>query len=130
MRRLGAGADGNAVISAGLAISGDLDCTEEVVVNGTVIGDIRSPTVLIGESGMVDGTITADAVSVLGVAKGRIEAVEVAIGRTAKVYATVFHHQLTVEPGAIVQGRQPWRPRDHMEQRITASRYPITLAEI
>ncbi len=114
-RRLSAGPS---LIAADLAIVGDLDCGDEIHIHGAIEGTIVCPVVVVAEGGFVDGTILAQTVRIAGEVTGTIEAVTVHIASTAAVNGKVFHHELTIEPGAFVEGRRPWRPRAHIEDRL------------
>ncbi len=83
---------------------------------GRVEGDIIGRTVTVGESAHVEGSIYAERVHIGGYASGRVEATSVMIAKTARVPSNVTNHTLTIEPGAVVKGRRPWRPLAHMKQ--------------
>ena len=106
-----------AVVAIDLKLVGDLRSPTAVHVDGWVRGEIISPRVTVGEHGYVEGAIIADTAEVHGVVSGRIEAMDVTISRTADVDATIFHHHISIEKGAQVKGRKPWRPRSGLIQR-------------
>ena len=98
------------VIGADMRVIGDLWCGSEVVVNGTVEGDVTAPSVIIGESAYIEGSVFADWVQIRGAIMGRVESCNVTIERTARVVGNVVHQTITVEPGAMIEGLRPWRP--------------------
>lgn len=106
-----------AVVAIDLKLVGDLRSPTTVHVDGWVQGEIISPRVTVSEHGYVEGVIIADMVEIRGVVTGRIEAMEVAIAGTADVEATIFHHHISIERGARVEGRRPWRPRSGLIER-------------
>jgi cytoskeletal protein CcmA (bactofilin family) len=107
----GFGAEDHTVISSDLAIVGDVATDGHIEVQGQVEGTTNSETVLIGESGFVDGLIAAEFAEIRGTVYGIVRANHVIVGKDARVVGTVFHHTLTVEPGGVIDGRRPWRPR-------------------
>ncbi len=52
-----------------------------------------------------------------GTVTGRVEAVTVTIAATGWVAGNVTHNVLTIEPGGVLEGRRPWRPVSHLEER-------------
>jgi cytoskeletal protein CcmA (bactofilin family) len=99
------------VIEDDLTIIGDLMTDGHIEVNGRVIGTVNGKTVTVGENGQVEGTILAEAITVLGAVVGPLQANSVRIGNSARVIGNVFHNELTIEPGAYHDGRRPWRPQ-------------------
>ena len=47
----------------------------------------------------------------------RIEAIEITVGDTATIYGDIYHHILSVDPNAVLDGLRPWRPRAHLAER-------------
>ena len=74
-------------------------------VDGALKGDVRLARVLIGESGSVEGAITADMIEVRGKVNGSITAKSVRLLATARVEGDITQEQLAIEPGAWFQGR-------------------------
>ncbi len=105
------------VISGDMTVSGDLNCRGTVVVGGRVFGDITAQTIVIQDGAHVEGAIDGETVTINGNVGGPVRAPSVAIGSTARVVGTITHHTLAIEPGAIVEGRAPWRPRPDWENQ-------------
>ncbi len=99
------------VIQGDLTIIGDLLTDGDIEVDGRVIGNVSGRRVIVGENGQVEGYILAEAAIILGMVVGPVQANNVRIGNSAKVFGNIFHNELTVEPGAYHEGRQPWRPQ-------------------
>jgi cytoskeletal protein CcmA (bactofilin family) len=91
-------------IGKDLTVEGNLDCDGDILVDGTIIGDIRTKTVTIGTTGAVTGAITADMVVVVGNVAGQIRAKTVTLSRTARVQAEIWHESLAIEGGAWFEG--------------------------
>jgi cytoskeletal protein CcmA (bactofilin family) len=107
------------VIGADLTVIGDLQTDGHVEIEGSVKGTINAEAVTVREGGQVEGLILAESAHVRGTVVGPIQANEVRIGKDAYVVGNVFHHALTIEPGAHVDGRRPWRP--HIDRRTGAT---------
>jgi cytoskeletal protein CcmA (bactofilin family) len=99
----------SSVIGAAARIVGDLTSEGEIEVQGTVEGNIRSRRVKVGEGGKVHGEIVAEAVDIRGLVEGPIVAAIVSVARTARVIGHITHRELSIEPGAYLEGRRPWR---------------------
>ena len=92
------------VINPELKVVGDLHCTGEVRIEGTVEGQITAQTVTVGEGAQVSGPIRADMVRVSGSINGQIEGNTVILASTASVNGDVVHKSLSVEAGAQLEG--------------------------
>ncbi len=99
----------------GLTVTGWLECAGEVRIQGTVLGRIDADCVVIGLGGMVEGDIIAREVRVSGRLTGRIFAPSVVFGAEAEMSGRVFHHMLSVEKGARIDARMPWRPMNYFD---------------
>ncbi len=92
------------LISNDLAIAGDLEGKGEVQIDGTVNGNIRCNTLLVGESANITGEIIAESVRVHGTINGQIKARSVSLARTARVVGNILHENLSIEQGAFLEG--------------------------
>ncbi len=92
------------IISAGLRIVGDLNSVGEIHVDGCVDGDIKSKTLLVGESAVIKGEIVAEIVSIHGTVNGQIKAQTVNLAKTAHVAGDILHENLSIERGAFLEG--------------------------
>ena len=109
------------VITGGLHVTGNLASGGELLVDGSVTGDIHVGRLTIGPSGKVEGKIVAEEITVSGSVEGLISAKTVTIGRTAHVAGDVLHDVLSIESGAEFQGRCQRRPASELEKPKTAS---------
>jgi len=92
------------IISADLTITGDLVSEGEVQIDGAVNGDIRTGTLLIGETAHIKGEVHAKHVRVHGRVDGQITAQSVTLAKTAHVSGDVIHEDLSIEKGAFLEG--------------------------
>ena len=97
-------ANGPSIIGPDLKIAGNLITEGDVQCDGTVDGDIHSRSLTVGESAVVNGSITGEIVRVAGVVNGEINARVVELTRTARVSGDVIHATLSIEAGAFIDG--------------------------
>lgn len=92
------------IISADLRIVGDLSSDGEIQVDGAVDGDIRTKSLLIGETAHIKGEIVAESVHVHGTINGQIKSKAVNLAKTAHVVGDILHEDLAIETGAFLEG--------------------------
>ena len=92
------------IISADLKLTGNLRSDGEIQVDGTVVGDIRTKTLLIGKTANIKGEIFADNVRIHGTVHGQVKARSVILAKTAHVIGDILHEDLTIETGAFLEG--------------------------
>lgn len=93
------------LIGSDVQIEGNVRTQGELQLDGSITGDLNCGGVVMGESGAVKGTITADNVTVRGTVKGEIRARSVRLEKSAIVEGDVIHESLSVESGAKLTGR-------------------------
>ncbi len=92
------------IISLDLKIVGDLLSEGEIQIDGRVNGDIRTKVLIVGETAHVKGEIVAETIHVLGHVEGQIKAKVVKLADTAHVVGDILHEDLSIEPGAFLEG--------------------------
>jgi len=92
------------VISKALKITGQLESTEDIQVDGEVDGDVRGVSVKIGSNAKVKGTVYGDTVELAGTIEGKIEAKKVILTSTAHMAGDVVHQDIRIESGAYIDG--------------------------
>jgi cytoskeletal protein CcmA (bactofilin family) len=95
---------GSSVISKALKITGQLESSEDIQIDGDVDGDIRGVTVKIGNGATIKGNVYGDAVELAGTVEGKIEAKRVVLMRTARMTGDVIHQDIQIESGAYIDG--------------------------
>lgn len=108
-----------------LTITGLLETDGELHIHGTVRGRINADRLVIASGGYVEGDIVARDAHIVGRLSGRIFAVNVTLASSADVTGRVFHSAITVERGAHIDARMPWRPPSYFE---TLDQLPETRA--
>src|SRR6185312_2882054 len=97
-----AGAPMASVISKALKITGELESTEDIQIDGQIEGDVRGVGVKIGQNAKVKGTVYGDEVELAGTVEGKIEAKKVIVMGTARITGDVWHQDIKVESGAYI----------------------------
>jgi cytoskeletal protein CcmA (bactofilin family) len=92
------------IVSSNLRIHGDLESDGDIQVEGIVEGDVRSHTIIVGDSATIRGDITGEAVHVRGSVTGSITARTVTLASSSRVVGNVLHESLSIEPGAFLDG--------------------------
>ncbi|KPA22789.1 Polymer-forming cytoskeletal [Shimia sp. SK013] len=91
-------------LSSDLHVSGNMRTTGDIVVEGTVEGDIRAHLLTVGESATVKGEVIADDVVVNGRIVGRVRGLKVRLTSTARVEGDIIHKTIAIESGAHFEG--------------------------
>ncbi|HBK91785.1 MAG TPA: hypothetical protein DDZ68_08950, partial [Parvularcula sp.] len=73
------------IISADMAIRGNVNSGGEVQLDGTLDGDIKAAMLIVGEKAAVKGEIICESVTVRGRVEGGIRAKQVALAATAHI---------------------------------------------
>jgi len=93
------------VIGPDLAITGNLETSGEVQVEGDVQGDIHAGRIVIGEQGRVVGDLLADEIVIGGSVQGSIRGNSVTFRGASHIEGDVFHRNLAIEQGAYFEGK-------------------------
>jgi cytoskeletal protein CcmA (bactofilin family) len=98
------------IIGSDLTIVGKIHSAGAIVIAGIVEGEIVGRSVTVAPLGHVEGSLSAERISIGGSVKGSVKAIIVEVTKTARVVAKITHNSLTIEAGASVEGLRPWRP--------------------
>ncbi len=93
------------LIASDVQIDGNVRTSGELQLDGSITGDVSCGGLVMGETGAVKGTISADSVTIRGTVKGEIRARSVRLEKSAIVEGDVVHESLSVEAGAKLTGR-------------------------
>ncbi|MCP4330850.1 MAG: polymer-forming cytoskeletal protein [Alphaproteobacteria bacterium] len=91
-------------VGSGLRVNGDVICDGDIQIEGVIVGDVKSRSLNLGESGEVRGEVVADQVQVGGKVVGQIKARSVNLLQSARVEGDILHETLSVEAGAFIEG--------------------------
>ena len=95
---------GTSVIGKAVKITGQIESTEDVQIEGQVEGDVRGQTVTIGANARVKGTVYGKTVEFAGTVEGKIDAHKVVITATGHMTGDVIHADIRIESGAFIDG--------------------------
>jgi cytoskeletal protein CcmA (bactofilin family) len=112
-------------IGKGVKITGSLTADEPVSIVGTLNGDVlvANHAVTVETGGRVDGAVTARVITVQGGTAGRLIARDVVrVLDGAKVNADIAAPKLSIEEGAIFNGRVDGGARAEAATRIAKYR--------
>ena len=93
------------IVSEGLHVTGNLISDGDVQIDGIIEGDVKGRNLTVGSNGQVVGKIVAHEVVINGHVTGEVAAKTVMITRTANVEGDLVHEVLSVEAGAVFEGR-------------------------
>ena len=115
------------VIGPGMRVDGPVTFQDGLQIDGTVLGEVRAapdlPSLLIiTESGMVQGAISANHVVIGGTVHGTVQAGELLeLQAKAKIEGDVQYKSLDMQHGAIIAGQL----RPQLTPRAAASSGPV-----
>ena len=92
------------IISSDLTISGSVDAQGSIIVEGQINGDVNCQSVLVQETGTVEGSLTADDINIYGTVDGTISGKRVSIRATSRVEADIYHELIELEMGTEFTG--------------------------
>ncbi len=92
------------VLSSDITITGNVRSSGDIQVEGTIEGDIRAQTLIVGETATVKGEVMAEDVVVHGRVVGRLRGMKVRLSTSAKVEGDIIHKTIAIESGAHFEG--------------------------
>jgi cytoskeletal protein CcmA (bactofilin family) len=100
------GSNKTSVIAVGTVIKGDFSTSENLRIDGTIIGDVRcEKRLVIGKKGMISGKIEAAEISVDGSMMGEaLSKGSITFGSSSKAEGKVMAKRLSIEEGAVFNG--------------------------
>lgn len=95
---------GPSLISKALKITGQLESSEDIQIEGEVDGDVRAVVVRVGANAKIKGTVYGEEVELAGSVEGKIEARKVVLTSSAHMAGDVVHQDITIHSGAYIFG--------------------------
>lgn len=101
------GSSGATLISADTTLKGDISSSNDLRIDGTIIGNIKSSAkIIIGASGVVEGDIFSHQADIVGKVSGNIRAKDILQLRgDCVVNGNLYAGKLQVEPTATFNGQ-------------------------
>jgi cytoskeletal protein CcmA (bactofilin family) len=121
------------VLSSDLTIQGNVLTSGDIQIEGTVEGDIRAHTLVVGETATVKGEVIAEEVVVHGRVAGRLRGIKVRLSTSARCEGDIIHKTIAIESGAhfegsvqrqddpLGKGKEPGRPSGPTVAAMTAA---------
>ena len=92
------------IISKEMHITGEITFKGKARIDGTVDGNITGEYLVLSETGLINGNLALGALICHGTVKGDIDARLVTAHSTASIKGKLTSANLTVEPGACLEG--------------------------
>jgi cytoskeletal protein CcmA (bactofilin family) len=92
------------VIGADIVITGNIEASVDLHIDGKVIGDVRCATLILGESSSVMGRVYAARLKVSGTLEGVVETKDLAVEASAHVKGEITYERLRVANGGVLEG--------------------------
>lgn len=99
---------GNGTLSflgAEVTVTGNIGGQGNLHIDGRVDGDVSCTSLIVGNSGQVNGNITADSAKIAGSINGTVAAKVLTIEASARITGDLSYDSVSVETGAQVDGR-------------------------
>ncbi len=93
------------IISENTRVNGDIISNATLHVDGHVEGDITCDELVIGNKGVVEGSVVVKSLQLYGTLTGKAAAEKIFIAKTAKLIGDATHVSIAIEPGAYIDGR-------------------------
>ena len=88
-----------------VTVTGNIGGQGNLHIDGRVDGDVNCASLIIGNSGQVNGNITADDAKIAGAVTGTVAAKVLTIEASARITGDLSYDSVSVETGAQVEGR-------------------------
>ena len=92
------------IISTDVVMRGNINSAGEIQFDGSLEGDIKAGSLIIGDQASVKGEVVCETVTVRGRVEGGIRAKSVSLAATAQILGDILHSSLSVETGAHFEG--------------------------
>ncbi len=98
---------GTTLIGAGTTLKGDIECNNDLRIDGRVIGNVNcTAKIVIGDNGIVDGDVTGIQADIVGKVNGNIRSKELLLLRgNCEVKGNLYAGKIQMEPTAIFNGQ-------------------------
>jgi cytoskeletal protein CcmA (bactofilin family) len=92
------------IISADMVIEGNFKTPGDIQVEGTITGQIEAGRLVLAESGVINGNVTAETARICGTLNGCVTGGNITLTATAKLTGDVYHDVLAIEAGGLLDG--------------------------
>jgi len=92
------------ILAEGLRVEGNVKAQGKIRIDGQITGDVEGEFILFGKSASVKGNVSAKKVVLMGTVEGDLIVDSLELKSTARVKGNLTVKELTVEPGASMEG--------------------------
>lgn len=100
------------VIGADVVVTGNVKATGDLHIDGRIDGDVACASLVLGESGRIEGAVIAREARVAGTVDGSIDAGTLSIEKSASISGDIAYDALDMAAGARVDGRLQHKAAD------------------
>ena len=93
------------LIGSDITITGNIEASVDLHIQGRVDGDVRCATLILNEGGRIKGGIHAARARIAGSIEGTIEVGDLALGSTGQAKGEITYRRLLVANGASIEGK-------------------------
>lgn len=93
------------VIGGDVTITGNIDATVDLHIDGKVNGDIKCAALVQGPDSRINGHVMAQSARLSGLVEGSIAADELIVESSARITGDVSYERISIAPGGQVEGR-------------------------
>jgi cytoskeletal protein CcmA (bactofilin family) len=92
-------------IGSEVTITGNIGGGGNLHIDGRIDGDVTCSSLILGQSGQVNGNVTAEDAKIAGTVNGTVAAKVLSIEASARINGDLSYDAVSVESGAQVEGR-------------------------
>lgn len=93
------------VIGADVVISGNVNASAELHVEGRIEGDVDCAGLIQGAESHIVGGVTAETARIAGAIEGTVRVRQLTVERSARISGDVEYENITIENGGHIDGR-------------------------
>ena len=93
------------VISSDMKIKGKISADGDLLLLGSVVGDIKCHSLSVEDTGTLKGNIDADVVTVSGKCDGHVSGDIISVKSSGKITGEDFYENISIEEGAVVEAQ-------------------------
>lgn len=92
------------VIRAGLHLDGNIRTTNDILLEGSIRGEVTANSVTVAAGATLSGNVSATVIVVDGTVEGVVRCLKLQVNTTGAVSGEIHHSILVVEAGAAIEG--------------------------
>lgn len=108
------------ILTDDLTLEGHVSGDGELHVDCVIRGDVSVGRLSVGETGRIEGAVTAESADIRGRVVGSVTARQIRLYSTAHIDGDLTHESLTIETGAHFEGRSLSMNRPAAPLQVTA----------